>query len=393
MNTRSHFHVFLCFCVLLFFTNAVAARPIEGNFYSATAEQRQTPAGSLLKIIEIKPPAFFRAKAWRILYNTRDVFGRPILSSGVVIMSTYAPRDVKARKIVAWAHPTTGIGRNCAPSLKPWPGADILGINEMISAGYIIVATDYPGLGTVGPVGYLVGKGQGQAVIDAVRAAQKIPGISRESKAILWGYSQGGHAVQFAAHLASRYAPEVKFIGMVAVAPPTNLAQLLVEDMGTMEGRILSSYVIKSWAAKFSTAIDTLVHPKAVNWVNSVSAACVNSLDGQIKAFEAQGKLKDRFFVANPLKVSPWRELIRDNSLGSFSALMPNLVFQGGQDRVVSPSVTSAAVRNSCRADAVVKLVTLQGKGHGSSAKASVPEAMAWMADRFAGKPAPSSCR
>ncbi len=369
------------------------AKQVQGGFYLATGEQRLSPPGTLLKIIQIKPPAFYRAKAWKILYNTRDVFGRPILSSGVVIISDYAPADSTKRKIVAWAHPTTGIGRNCAPSLQNWPGSSFLGLNEFISAGYVIVATDYPGLGTTGPVGYLVGRGQGQAVLDAVRAAQKIPGISVKSDVILWGYSQGGHAVQFASHISRSYAPELNIKGMAAVAPPTDLARLFASGSGTMEGRILTSYVLKSWSLKFGLDLGSMVDRGAQNWVDVVSTACVNNLDGQIKAFEAQGKLKEKFLAGNPLKTSPWRELIKDNTLHGFTADMPNLIFQGSNDTVVQPEVTAISVRNACKSGAKVKFVTLPGKNHSASAKASINLAVAWMKDRFAGLPAANNCK
>lgn len=369
------------------------AKQVKGSFYLATSEQRQSAPGSLLKILQIRLPAFYRAKAWKILYNTRDVFGRPILSSGIVIVSDYAPADSADRKIVAWAHPTTGIGRDCAPSLKNWPGSSILGLNEFVSAGYIVVATDYPGLGTTGPVGYLVGRGQAQAVLDSVRAAQKIPGINPKSDVILWGYSQGGHAVQFASHLAQSYAPEIKIKGMAAVAPPTDLARLFASSSGTMEGRILTSYVLKSWNLKFGADMSKMVDRTDQSWVNSVSAACLNSLEGQISAFEAQGQLKDKFLISDPLQTPPWRELMRENSLRSFTTTMPNLVFQGSRDVVVRPEVTAASVRNACRSGAVVKLVTLPEHGHSSSAKASVNQAVTWMKDRFAGRRPPSTCK
>lgn len=380
---------FLAFAVAL----QAEAKQVQGGFYLATGEQRLSSPGTLLKIIQIKPPAFYRAKAWKILYNTRDVFGRPILSSGVVIISDYAPADSTKRKIVAWAHPTTGIGRNCAPSLQNWPGSSFLGLNELISAGYVIVATDYPGLGTTGPVGYLVGRGQGQAVLDAVRAAQKIPGISAKSDVILWGYSQGGHAVQFASHIARSYAPELNIKGMAAVAPPTDLARLFANGSGTMEGRILTSYVLKSWNLKFGVDLSGMVDRGAQNWVDVVSTACVNNLDGQIKAYEAQGKLKEKFLTGDPLKISPWRELIKDNSLHGFTADMPNLIFQGSNDTVVQPAVTAISVRNACKSGAIVKFVTLPGKNHSASARASVNQAVVWMKDRFAGLPAANNCK
>ncbi len=69
------------------------------------------------------------------------------------------------------------------------------------------------------------------------------------------------------------------------------------------------------------------------------------------------------------------------------------MIIQGSFDNLVSPRVTSAFVQASCRNGARVQYVVLPGKGHGSSAKASVKQAIGWINARFNGSAAPSSCR
>ena len=49
---------------------------------------------------------------------------------------------------MAWAHPTTGIVSRCAPSLARVFFASVQGLREMLARGYVVAATDYPGLGT-----------------------------------------------------------------------------------------------------------------------------------------------------------------------------------------------------------------------------------------------------
>jgi Secretory lipase len=51
----------------------------------------------------------------------------------------------------------------------------IWGLGEMLSRGYIVVATDHPGLGTDGIHPYLIGESEGQAELDSVRAARDLP--------------------------------------------------------------------------------------------------------------------------------------------------------------------------------------------------------------------------
>src|SRR5690625_7641015 len=43
-------------------------------------------------------------------------------------------------------------------------------LDDVLTAGWAIVASDYTGLGTPGSHPYLIGEGEGRSVIDAVRA-------------------------------------------------------------------------------------------------------------------------------------------------------------------------------------------------------------------------------
>ena len=52
----------------------------------------------------------------------------------------------------------------------------ISGLADMLRQGYVVVATDYPGLGVPGmnhP--YLIGVSEGRAVLNSVRAARDLP--------------------------------------------------------------------------------------------------------------------------------------------------------------------------------------------------------------------------
>jgi alpha-beta hydrolase superfamily lysophospholipase len=361
--------------------------------YTAPAAELARPPGTLLNYQAIALPGVFRGKAWRILYATRDYRGKPILSSGIVVLSGYASKNQSQRPIVAWAHPTTGVARKCAPSLSGAPISSILGLNELISSGHIIAATDYPGLGTTGPMGYMVGKGQANAVIDSVRAARRIPGVGGGREYALWGYSQGGHAAAFASLFTDSYAPELKLVGMAAVAPPTQLAALMQGSLNRMEGRVLASFIIGTWPQKYGLSIDGLVAPAARADILSIDNSCVVSLADKLDILSAQKPLKRRFLLQSPLALPGWRSAIAANSISSFSTTVPAIIFQGGSDTVVDPKVTAQVVRTSCQNGARLKFVYLPGVGHGGSAKASVAQAVSWINDRFRGKPAPSNCR
>ncbi|MGH2417137.1 MAG: alpha/beta fold hydrolase [Candidatus Limnocylindria bacterium] len=90
--------------------------------------------------------------------------------------------------------------------------------------GFIVVATDYEGLGTPGLHPYFVGESEGRAVLDAARAARGFICPDKDDTVALAGHSQGGHAALFAAELAPTYAEDLPVVGTVAVAPAGDLA-------------------------------------------------------------------------------------------------------------------------------------------------------------------------
>ena len=181
-----------------------SAPPAPGAFYGAPDRALGGP-GRLIRSDAMKgsPPG---SSAWRILYASTGLDGEPIEVSGVVIASDL-PAPTGGRHVVAWAHPTTGVDDRCAPSAFPEFFETIPHLTALMALDYVVVATDYPGLGTAGPHPYLVGLSEGRAVLDAVRAARELPKSGAGKRFAVWGHSQGGHAALFAGQLARSTQP------------------------------------------------------------------------------------------------------------------------------------------------------------------------------------------
>ena len=112
------------------------------------------------------------AKAWKVLYHSRSVDGHDIAVSGVVVVPTgAAPKG--GRPVVTWAHGTTGLGRpvRAVEARRRWR-ATVPFVKQLVDAGYVVVATDYEGLGTPGVHPYLVGESEGRNVLDAGACAR-----------------------------------------------------------------------------------------------------------------------------------------------------------------------------------------------------------------------------
>ncbi len=97
----------------------------------------------------------------------------------------------------------------------------------MLARGYSVAVTDYEGLGTPGSHTYMARASQAHAVLDVVRAAQRLgnPELVAGGPVALAGYSQGGGASAAAVELAAQYAPELNLKGAYAGAVPADLPQ------------------------------------------------------------------------------------------------------------------------------------------------------------------------
>jgi acetyl esterase/lipase len=352
-------------------------------------------AGRAGALIQAEPMANapFGAAAYRILYRSTGLKGEPITVSGVVVVPS-GPTSPQAAGIVAWAHPTTGVVTRCAPSLRPDVFNTIPGLRDLLRAGLIVTATDYPGLGTPGPHPYLVGVSEGRAVLDSVRAARALVGSAAGTRFALWGHSQGGHAVLFAGQLARSYAPELELVGLAAAAPATELATLFDDDISTPSGKILTSMALWSWSRVYGARLDNVVDPDVMATVNRLADDCVESLVEVIGMRFAERPLQSTFLKVSDLtQVQPWRRLITQNTPRASSGGVPVFLAQGTADKVVDPAVTLAFAGDLCANGVPVNYVIMPGVIHAFIAHRSADMATAWIAGRFSGEPPPNNCR
>ncbi|MGB6040506.1 MAG: lipase family protein, partial [Gordonia sp. (in: high G+C Gram-positive bacteria)] len=205
--------------------------PVPGPFYQADLPTNTAP-GTLLRVEPSTQGTPTGARAWRILYSTMRG-NSPALASGTVLIPDTAPAKSGPRPVIAWAHGTTGVAENCAPSMMAEPFGHIPGLKQVIANGWALVAADYIGLGTKGPSPYVIGEGEARSVLDSVRAARSLPDLTLSNQTVVWGHSQGGHAALWTELLAPSYAPEVTIIGTAAQAPAATLQDLAV-GMETM---------------------------------------------------------------------------------------------------------------------------------------------------------------
>src|SRR6202522_3813417 len=249
------------------------AASAQTAFYRAPSSAIAGPPGTLVRQ-QMIAAAPLGATTYRVLYRSTGLDDQPILVSGVVIVPPGDPPP-GGRPIVAWAHPTSGIVPRCAPSLAIFLFEQIQGLRSFVRAGYVVAATDYPGLGTAGPHPYLVGTSEARAVIDSVRVAATLPGAGGGKRFVVWGHSQGGHASLFTGAIAKSYAPELDLLGVAAAAPATDLVTLVNDDIDSVGGRNITAMTLWSWQRVYGANMGKMVDRRAMPAIDQLAKECI----------------------------------------------------------------------------------------------------------------------
>ncbi|HUB15230.1 MAG TPA: alpha/beta fold hydrolase [Acetobacteraceae bacterium] len=362
---------------------------------TAWSADRTTPApdgpGTLLQQQEI-PGAPFGATTYRVLYRSTGMDGRPITVSGLVVVPV-GITSPGGRPIVAWAHPTTGVVPRCAPSKALFHFQQIQGLRDMLEHGFIVAATDYPGLGTAEPHPYLVGVSEARAVLDSVRAARQLPGVDASTRFAVWGHSQGGQAALFTGMIAAQYAPELQLVAVAAAAPATDLAALMRADIDTSGGNNLTAMTLWAWSRIYGAPLAKVVTPEAVPEIDRLADECIESVYDLYVRGRTGRLLGDDFLMVHDLAATePWSHLAALNTPGTLPPAIPVFIAQGTSDPIVPPRITRDYVRRLCTAGSRVTLDEMQGVGHGFAAMRSARTAVDWIADRFTLRPVPNDC-
>jgi alpha-beta hydrolase superfamily lysophospholipase len=350
------------------------------SFYTAGGPVTAGPAGEILASLELQAPE--GARKWAVIYRSTGYEGTPVGVSGLIIApDSPLSADAPPRTVLSVAHATTGLADECAPSRQPSDGL-VTTAMPLLQQGYVLAVTDYEGLGTPGPHPYIVGTSEGRSVLDAALAAAAMPETGAGSRVVLVGGSQGGHAVLWAADMAAAVAPSLDVAGAVAFAPAADLDAIAGFDRSAAAGPdAWSSAVtlITAWHEVYGLPLDVLT-PDALALVPGLATGCSVHLDAQPTVVD--------------LRTLPeWQARLQENTPASTRTSVPVLIFQGDADQVVPIDSTRSLVARMCAAGDVVDLRVLHGADHpGSVSAGSLLAAVAWVSDRLAGTPAPSSC-
>jgi pimeloyl-ACP methyl ester carboxylesterase len=386
--------------------------------------------GTLLRAekIETSTP---NMDAWRIAYVSTDISGRKWVTTGMVA-APQGNAPAEGRPVMAWAHGTTGTAQSCGPSqvLDPavtlnqyflpsgnsWTDYGFPALKPLIDQGYVIVATDYQGLGGGGRHQYVVSATQGRDVIDSIRAVTQLKEAQASKRSVVYGWSQGGGSTLGAASQADYLNDKdaavtgINILGFVAMAP-ADISALLPKGQvsdATAEKFVTDFFSLMStdvfnfthlamnlWGTQAAfpdklklsdlftkegaQALDGILERKCVH----VAADTINYVYGKTYKSLLRPKIEN---------AQAWLSAMNEGGIAPVKPLAPVVIYWGTADTVVPPVMHLKYFEQVCKVGAEVSRVQLPGKiTHFGTPGASQADYLQWVEDRFAGKPLPTS--
>ncbi|GAA5105174.1 lipase family protein [Haloechinothrix salitolerans] len=389
----------------LFATLIVAATPgtaLATSFYDPPSP---LPAGEPGDVIRHEPTSFYldplklkeaNAEAHRIMYRSTDTHGDPMAVTGTVLKSRYPWTGVGPRPIIGFATGTQGLGDTCAPSKRMAAGLEYEGIflEGLLQRGYGIAITDYQGLGTPGNHTYVNRTAEAHAVLDAVRAAQRLPeaGLPDAGPVLTAGYSQGGGASAAAAEMASSYAPELRLKGAYVGAPPADKGAVGEHLDGSHAAGLLGYAIVGLDAAYPELGIPDLLNERGRKLFAEITQECVEETILNYPFMRSEDLTVDGKPVSDYLDEEPFKSVVADQRLGNRAPSVPTLVAHSALDDIVPYAQGRQMARDWCDRGANVRFKTMLTPTHVGGILEASTTAFFWMEQRVAGLPQRSDC-
>ncbi|MGW5649610.1 alpha/beta hydrolase family protein [Saccharopolyspora sp. NPDC003752] len=335
---------------------------------------------------------------WLISYTSADADGKPVTVSGTVSVPGSPPPQA-GWPVISWAHGTTGTADACAPSAdRPGgPAHSYVGLvdqtlDQWVAAGYVVVQTDYEGLGTPGEHPYLNGPSAANAVADIVRAARQVdPGVGPDWFAV--GHSQGGHAALFTA-AADQQAAGLSLRGAVSIAPggfQTSQTTAYFQQQ-TGEQGVRAALPFLPTMLIGAAAVDPGIVPEQLlaDEVRPVLDAARTTCQDGIR--EAASTVRAERVFREGADLDRLTAYLKSQEPEGLALRVPTLVLQGTTDVLVSKRGTDQLVKSLCERSPAIGYEAYDGADHRQVLAASQPAAQRFTEDLLANRQPASAC-
>jgi pimeloyl-ACP methyl ester carboxylesterase len=364
-----------------------ADRVAVGDFYATSENLAATKPGDLLRKESFAGYTLPKgATAVRILYHSLDATGGDVATSGVVLIPA-GKAPAKGWPVIAWAHGTSGVSRLCAPSAMKDVYYGDEGLMPMVAAGFAVVATDYHGLGTVGPHQYVNKIAQARDVIYSIPAARAaVPSLG--ARWVADGHSQGGLAA-FGVAEAEHDLKDPDYLGAVSVAGVARETDFFSHLSNTPGVGFYLAFMAAGIHARYPefSPHDLLSDAVLAHYADVSTKGCF------YYGYAVYAALPTGTLLRPGWEKSVWvHRFFEGNAVGNAPIGGPLFVIAGEADQTVPLAGVRAAIAQLCAAKQPVTFRSYPGLDHDPTMQNSTPDQLDWIRARFAGKPAVSNC-
>lgn len=323
------------------------------------------------------------SRAERTAYGTLDQHGQPAIATSATFLPHGTPPP-GGWPVIAWAHGTTGLGDDCAPSTNPRSERDASYLGHWLRQGYAVVASDYVGLGTPGLLSYLNGSSTARAIVDSVVAA-RADGLPLAPEWALVGQSQGaGAALNTAVRATDLGAPAgLDYRGVVATGAPANIEHIFqwggpgFPPVALPVGlNVYAAYILAGFREQHpELGVDALLTPRGHEIVDAAETLCYADMREAVEGFQVSEALE------RPLKEIPdvFGHLQRYMGTPATGYDRPVFLGQGLLDMdVPAPSALSLAAEMTANREPL-ELHVFPDRDHSGTVHAATPAATAFL--------------
>lgn len=397
-------------------STAHAATPDPFFTYSGTTPLSSIPLGTVLKTRTIPYHVFgiqTPMTAIQLLYRTNNARNEPVANVTSIIKSTVSngkaisyqsaydslnPYDSPSRVIAG--------DKDISKSLNLGPAiysAESFPLAGMLQLGYNIIVPD-----TEGPTAdFAAGPEYGMTTLDSIRAAVNTPstGLQPTSKVALMGYSGGAIGTSWASQMAPTYAPDVNKLlvgaamGGVLVDPAHNLNYV---NGSVVWGGVAPAAII-GLARAYNIDFTPYLSSKGLAVASDIQSQSLAYILPKYLGLQWATLLKPEY-ASDINKIPAYVQAANKVNLGLIgSPTIPMFIGQGylGALNGSNPLMFGDGVMLASDVRTLNKKYCASGipvtyheypVDHFAGFAAWLVDMQPWLNDRFAGKPAPSTC-
>lgn len=355
------------------------------GFYYAPGNLGSTAPGDVLRSRNVPSP-WPGATVWQLLFHSTDSSGGPIAAMTTLIM----PGGPGPKPLVSYQPFVNSLGLQCAPSHALFDGGlkESAALNLLLARGWAIAVPDHLGPDSA----YGAARMGGQITLDGIRAAERFaPAGLGNSPVGMVGYSGGAMATGFAAALAPEYAPELNIVGIAQGGVPVNPGKIAIQ-VGDVPHPLfgLGFAVAIGMEREYPSQVplDNALTPAGYALRDRIANSCVDDIISA-GAGHTISEVFYRGMENDPALIAAFH----DNALEIYPGVprVPVYEWHGGNDQVPLDLALGTAGRY-CAAGTPVQFDIIPGTDHATAILPGAINAYGYLADRFAGRPAPSNC-